>query len=171
MKSYQIIYVVVAIACSGCFSKEQAESSGAASSPVVEAKKVEEQTGLPEEARNLRFSVIQHTGGVTDWRITMQEFATGFRKWANPEAKIVWERDGQDKWIVRLTRYDKVTQTEGRMIMAFKKEGNKAVLYRYVLDDKEYFQQYISTLVNDVVYQVLVQLGKVDESKRLPASE
>ena len=169
MKFYQLAYVVIAMACAGCFSKE-APSSNATSATTASASRIDS-ASMPEELRSLRFAVIQHTGEVTDWRITMQDFAIGFKKWAHPDSKFVWERDSKESWILRFNRFDKATQAETKMVLVFQKRGNKAVLSRLVMNNEEYFQQYISTVVNDLVFNVLKTINKLEDSQRLPASE
>lgn len=172
MKINQFICAIAVLAFTGCYSNES-KSGGPNSSPQESnATNAEENiSGIPEEIRNLRFAVIQHTGDVTDWRITMQDFATGFKKWAHPDSKFVWDRDGKDSWILRMSRLDKTSQSETKLVFVFKKSGNKAVLSRYILGNDEAPLSHLAVATNDIVYNILHAIDKVDDSKRLPASE
>lgn len=169
------ILLFIALTCTGCFSKESQTGAISGENTITSTPSSsiapDATWSVPEDLKDLRFSVIQHTGDVTDWRITMKDFANGFKKWAHPNSKFSWERDGNDSWILRMRRTDKASQTETTLFLVFTKKGNKAVLSRCIMNGEEYFQQYVATVTNDLVFNVLKTIGKLDESQRLPASE
>lgn len=154
MKNKLLGIFMVLAALTGCFSKSGGNSSA-----------------LPEELKGKHFSVIQHTGSVTDWGITMEEFTEGFKKIVHPDSTTAWEADGKDSWVMRFKRHDKATNNNIELVLVFSIQANKAVVVRHISNGVEVTQFQLAMSINDIVYNVLQTLDKVDGSKRLPASE